>query len=225
VHCFGGTCIDGGADPEEMPGEVAWNYVGPGKGYYEKVQGFNFVGEGGGEWVKEDLAVPLGRQMRPQCRCFVALVAVAMGGGLGYLLWPYLSKAAWPSPPVRLSPEACAKEDASMTVELKHSCCKRYHLQCLIHDCDEGFSDWRREWSIPKKAWCCQQTLRGCPPPALVAPPGGPAPSHGPQPGRSSDPRFNCEIGFENFRAGWSLAKKQSCCASVGKGCPPQPGP
>jgi len=225
LHCFGGgSCVDcvGADDDGEAPGEVAWSYVGPGRGYYEKVQGFNYVGEGGGEWVKEDVPAPVGRQLRPQCRCLLALVAISIGGGLGYLLWPYIRNASWLALPVSHSPEACAKADPTMSIEMKHVCCTQYHLQCLLHDCDDGFTDWRREWSVSKKAWCCQHTLRGCPPPGLQAPPGGRNESHMPQP-EQFDTDFDCNVGYENFRSGWSIAKKAWCCHTFGKACPPAP--
>merc|ERR1711933_214317 len=38
-----------------------------------------------------------------------------------------------------------------------------------------------------------------------------------------ADP-YNCEDGFANWQAGWSVAKKEWCCRVHGKGCPNQGG-
>merc|ERR1712060_707235 len=35
---------------------------------------------------------------------------------------------------------------------------------------------------------------------------------------------YDCESGFANWMAGWSVAKKAWCCSNEGKGCPPAAG-
>ena len=47
---------------------------------------------------------------------------------------------------------------------------------------------------MAKKAWCCQSRGRGCPPAA-----GGCG---------TAAPPFDCDAGFANWQAGWSLDKK-----------------
>merc|ERR1711870_72672 len=39
----------------------------------------------------------------------------------------------------------------------------------------------------------------------------------------SSEP-YDCDAGFANWMAGWSVPKKAWCCANKGKGCPPAAG-
>merc|ERR1712024_258994 len=41
--------------------------------------------------------------------------------------------------------------------------------------------------------------------------------------GPPADP-YNCEDGFVNWQAGWSVPKKEWCCRIHGKGCPNQGG-
>merc|ERR1712050_761654 len=63
---------------------------------------------------------------------------------------------------------------------------------------------------------------RGCPP---TAPPLRPIlpPVQPTLPPRPADP-YNCNDGFANWVAGWSVAKKEWCCRVHGKGCPNQGG-
>merc|ERR1719343_77329 len=39
----------------------------------------------------------------------------------------------------------------------------------------------------------------------------------------SSEP-YDCQAGFANWMAGWSVAKKAWCCSNKGKGCPAAAG-
>merc|ERR1711994_1040178 len=57
------------------------------------------------------------------------------------------------------------------------------------------------------KEWCCRVHGKGCP-------------NQGGGCVTSSDP-YDCDDGFANWMAGWSVAKKAWCCANRGKGCPP----
>merc|ERR1712183_1216741 len=34
------------------------------------------------------------------------------------------------------------------------------------YNCADGFSNWQAGWSVAKKAWCCSNRGKGCPPPA-----------------------------------------------------------
>merc|ERR1719189_3374840 len=34
------------------------------------------------------------------------------------------------------------------------------------YDCDAGFANWMQGWSVAKKAWCCSNKGKGCPPAA-----------------------------------------------------------
>jgi len=96
-------------------------------------------------------------------------------------------------------------------------------------DCNAGALDWKNAWSKNKQEYCCREYSLGClleeeqsketeeetedsasrpRPPVQPAPQGGPV-----------DP-FNCAMGDQNIKAGWSMAKKKWCCANHHKGCP-----
>merc|ERR1712048_313665 len=76
----------------------------------------------------------------------------------------------------------------------------------LPFDCNAGYGHWQAGWSRAKKAWCCANQGKGCPP--------APTPIG-----------FNCYAGFSNWKAGWSASKKEWCCAKEHKGCPGQAVP
>jgi hypothetical protein len=72
-------------------------------------------------------------------------------------------------------------------------------------------------WGADKKAWCCRVHHIGCPtvaPPVVI--PVTPCMTAPPAP---ADP-YNCEDGFANWQAGWSVGKKAWCCKVHSKGCP-----
>lgn len=73
-------------------------------------------------------------------------------------------------------------------------------------------------WGADKKAWCCRVHHVGCPPtaPPVVVVPVTPCMTPPPAP---ADP-YNCEDGFANWQAGWSVGKKAWCCKVHSKGCP-----
>merc|ERR1711935_485824 len=60
-------------------------------------------------------------------------------------------------------------------------------------------------WCSAKKAWCCQHASKGCP----TA--GGCGTTRAP---------YDCNAGFSNWQAGWSVPKKAWCCQHASKGCP-----
>merc|ERR1712066_986214 len=71
-------------------------------------------------------------------------------------------------------------------------------------------------WDGPKQEWCCRVHGKGCPNQG-----GGCAPVSPIAP--IAEP-YDCEAGFANWMAGWSVAKKAWCCSNKGKGCPPAAG-
>jgi len=62
-------------------------------------------------------------------------------------------------------------------------------------------------WTMEKKAYCCLHYRNGC---DTQAPPPAPVP-------------FDCNAGWANWQAGWSVPKKIWCCQSAGRGCAPTP--
>mmetsp|Transcript_87572 Transcript_87572/g.187885 ORF Transcript_87572/g.187885 Transcript_87572/m.187885 type:complete len:431 (+) Transcript_87572:50-1342(+) len=70
----------------------------------------------------------------------------------------------------------------------------------LPFDCTAAIDHWATEWSIRKKAWCCQHTGNGCM-------------------STTTPCVWDCEAGFSNWHKGWSLEKKAWCCKFRGRGC------
>jgi len=82
------------------------------------------------------------------------------------------------------------------------------------------------QWGPDKKAWCCRVHHLGCatPAPPIVTPCVTPPPVVMPiAPPAPADP-YNCEEGFFNWQAGWSVGKKAWCCKVHHKGCPDSGG-
>jgi len=71
------------------------------------------------------------------------------------------------------------------------------------YNCADGFTNWKAEWSVAKKQWCCTTHGRGCGADAEV-----PA------------AQYDCNNGMPNWVKGWSEGKKQWCCAHGTKSCP-----
>jgi len=124
---------------------------------------------------------------------------------------------------------------ATWTPEKRAMCCQKYGNGCatpapppapvpvpvpvaMPYDCNAGFANWQAGWSVPKKAWCCAHTGRGCQTGggcATAAPmPVVPVPV----PVATSAP-YDCNAGFANWQAGWSVGKKAWCCQNTGRGC------
>jgi len=115
-----------------------------------------------------------------------------------------------------------------------------------FYDCDAGYANWQKGWSVSKKIWCCKHAGLACPPITTTAAPattrslpfdcmsGNPEAWPTPQTdwccealGRgcrrttsSSSPPFDCQAGYDNWQAGWSVPKKAWCCEKTGRGCP-----
>merc|ERR1712174_20779 len=76
-------------------------------------------------------------------------------------------------------------------------------------------------WQADKKEWCCRIHHVGCP---STAPPQQPIILPAPMPIAPPAKPYDCNAGFANWMAGWSVAKKAWCCSNEGKGCPPAAG-
>jgi len=80
------------------------------------------------------------------------------------------------------------------------------------YDCQTSFATCAQTWPMQQQSFCCRQG-RCCVSP-ITPPMAGPVGPTGPV-----DP-YNCADGQENWRAGWSIEKKQWCCDVHGEGCP-----
>jgi len=114
---------------------------------------------------------------------------------------------------------------ATWSPEKRAMCCQKYGNGCAtpapppapapVYDCNAGFANWQAGWSVPKKAWCCTHSGRGCQTGGGCETTMPPPP---PPPPMTSAP-YDCNAGFANWKAGWSVAKKAWCCTHTGRGC------
>lgn len=93
-------------------------------------------------------------------------------------------------------------------------CCMHHRIGCPTptttpckYDCNAGFSNWERGWSLGKKQFCCKTMGRGCPPSAPT----------------TSLP-FDCNSGYHGcyhcLIKNWSVGKLAWCCQHTNRGCP-----
>jgi len=125
----------------------------------------------------------------------------------------------------------------NLTVSKGQYCCEKWRKLCVTlsgqapgepsapsdargsFDCDAAYEVWEHAWSFMKKDWCCRHRDRGCAKEQLD--------EHGSQQSTLPDvPQppmpfpVNCSVGSQNWRRGWSEAKKEYCCEREHKGCP-----
>jgi len=169
-------------------------YVGPGRGEYTMDTVYNYVGYGGDFGVRRrNNYCCLGLAMLLPCLLLLMLLA--------YLLWDecdYGNKLTWPQ----------AKT---------WRCCQKGKVACPVvqtnapmdlgtvdpYNCGDGFANWKAEWSLDKKHWCCRVHGRGCG-----------------ADGEVPAAQYDCNSGLPNWVKGWSAGKKQWCCAHGTQSCP-----
>jgi hypothetical protein len=157
--------------------------MGGGRGSYNTVSQYNYVGPGSGAYEKEEVVTYSGWKLRPTCITLLLIgtvVALALFGTAwffgktGQIHFPTL-------PGFGRSPDAdlydCSEDyngcDSCMEKSWSHDklawCCKHAGRGCPTADdpvfnCDAGFTDWQRGWSDNKKEFCCKTASRGCHP-------------------------------------------------------------
>merc|ERR1712207_121450 len=105
---------------------------------------------------------------------------------------PPVTRPATPSGPV--DPFNCAVDpENTWAADKKEWCCRVHHRGCpptappvqpivpimpIVtpapqparpadpYNCADGFANWQAGWSVAKKAWCCSNEGKGCPPAA-----------------------------------------------------------
>jgi len=194
-------------------GEGNFEYVGSGRGNYERVQQLTYVGAGGGDYAREEVVTYSSYRCRTCCILFMILLILGGIAALVYLLLPQgTQRQEDESTQQATMPFDCHAGlwnwDRAWSVEKKHWCCDHENKGCstttsLPFDCAAGFSNWQDGWSVAKKHWCCTHVNRGCIIPTTVV----------------TKP-YECSVGLSNWEAGWSPGKKMWCCAKENLGCP-----
>jgi len=81
-------------------------------------------------------------------------------------------------------------------------------------DCAAEYKNRAIAWSPMKFAWCCQHKEKGC-----TTPPPTTARATSSRPPAGSSKAYDCDAGYVNWVAGWSLAKKDWCCKHRDRAC------
>mmetsp|Transcript_121029 Transcript_121029/g.314322 ORF Transcript_121029/g.314322 Transcript_121029/m.314322 type:complete len:540 (+) Transcript_121029:73-1692(+) len=203
-----GSC--GGAEAlcfqaEGSVSRTQWRFVGVGRGGYEQMQNYNYVGEGCGSYVAEEVSVPYGWRVRPVCMALLAVIVVAAVAV--FLMQP--AETTTTTAVTTVSPIDCSSS-VGLTEEKQSFCCRSRGLYCPTTQ-------------PPTPPPTPPPTAPPPPPPPPTPPTMPPTPPPTPPPMRPAALPFDCNAGFSNWAAGWSAPKKAWCCAHGGKGCAPPP--
>merc|ERR1712151_359744 len=97
----------------------------------------------------------------------------------------------------------------------KKHCCDKESKGCdEDFDCESGSENWWRSWSDMKIKHCCHEEGKDC-----GAPTEAPTVSPTSSPTTAPTEAFDCSIGYETWKGGWSEKKKKYCCDQESKGC------
>lgn len=109
-------------------------------------------------------------------------------------------------------------------------CCDTAEKGCelLRYDCEAGYDNWKFGWSNDKKDWCCLYRDKGCPTKEHNC--NFDTPEHwdldkqlyccsANAQGCDKLP-FDCNAGFESWKVGWAVEKKDWCCKHKDRACP-----
>lgn len=185
----GNPCMRGIDRCDEALGGGAaanWQQVGAGRGSYEVVETLVYVGEGKGNYSKEEvqpvkLAPPVKitwqRKLYMSILCSL-LFAGAISLTVSLILGP--KKQAFRPPkqagglprsdrrssatPEESKVAMCHQDSSKWSSEDRQFCCSQLGLGCPDLKCQSGRDDWQHAWSPGKKIWCCKHHHVGCGP-------------------------------------------------------------
>lgn len=222
AHCLG-NAVCGGKCPAADPGTdcfgdstqsfVRFQYQGEGKGGYEKVPQYTFVGQGKGSFQREVLDKPYGSQ--PHWCCLCCLMAMVLF--LGTYLWSlFVKDGELPSmTSLDIEDHNCEALVSALEAGSPHAfsedkdwCCKHRDLGCEAgaaepFNCERGYDDWHHLWQEKKKVYCCKMYARGCKAAEVTT---------------TTEP-FDCLAGLSEWQAAWSRTKQLYCCTNHHRGC------
>jgi len=189
--CAEGSCARSVAVPMGQ-----WQFVGEGRGGYERITQYSYVGEGHGNYTQELVSRPVSYKMRPVC-VLLLLSTLALVAWVISLPGPQTSTtlvqqmAALPGGEAGLDCE----QAGGATPEQIIRCCADQNKLCpqidqapapmaaaspraapsppvapMPFDCLAGLGNYQAGWSDAKKEWCCQNQGKGCEARAASAP-------------------------------------------------------
>jgi len=238
---LGEACIE----PANPTSNVHWNYVGSGRGGYEKLSTARALGQGEASPQQKSSVES------KFCMGFTMMLVLMTTAyfGVTKLGGPVVTKTMASSdvpataPPQRdpmllISSEAANAQSSVVQAEAEPvaivwTTLAPVQLQEFTYDCVEQDSSWddaRRSWCCAKFGVGCQESTSGppLPPPALgTVPPAVaqalPAVSAGASAAtkQATTLIYDCQVGLDTWKQTWSLAKMAWCCYQDGVGCPP----
>eukprot|EP00930_Biecheleria_cincta_P034752 TRINITY_DN23974_c0_g1_i1.p1 TRINITY_DN23974_c0_g1~~TRINITY_DN23974_c0_g1_i1.p1 ORF type:complete len:417 (-),score=54.06 TRINITY_DN23974_c0_g1_i1:165-1415(-) len=128
------ACMSVCFEPPVAETAEEWEYTGPNRGSYEKIETYQYVGPGRGSVEKVATTTYTGWRCRQAC---ILLSCLIMVGLIAFLVWLLL----------RQQP---AYEE------------RDYTFTSVPFDCDAGFSNWQHGWSEMKQNYCCSTAQKGC---------------------------------------------------------------
>lgn len=192
----------GVASPRLSPRDPRDNfsYVGSQNGNYQMVPSLTYVGQGQGEYQKEEIVTVriTGLNWRLILPVGLCLLVVSLAVLCGFVAHKRLAQEAEVNQTFDCVMDRSAWSDAQ-----RSWCCKHRGRGCVEnsqpYDCSAGYGNWKAGWSSSKKQWCCEYKQLGCDPRIQM--------------------KFDCSDGYANWEADWSEGKKIWCCDRFQRGC------
>jgi len=208
---------------------VVYKHVGQGKGAYERVDRFNYVGSESGDHRMEE----------PSGCCSACLIALCCLGCIGLAglaaytalsaskVIPGLPDLPWTKEAEELIFHTAQTADYNCTDGLKaweetwtlakkDFCCRSIGEGCPPdnhYDCKVDAENWHTHWSPGKKNFCCGYDHSGCEAPEEKQMVSGP----------KTD--YDCEKDLEDWQTKWTEGKMDFCCERYKFGCRQKPSP
>mmetsp|Transcript_60612 Transcript_60612/g.128369 ORF Transcript_60612/g.128369 Transcript_60612/m.128369 type:complete len:254 (-) Transcript_60612:7-768(-) len=204
-------CIE--ADPVT---KTTYRQVEEGRGQYEMVPQYNFVGSNEGDYAKvgierSQVSQALQRKIFASLGCaglllallgiwaLVSLLRPSQSPNLDYLSAPFSCGAAG------LQGQALQLQVESWSDAHRQWCCMNRNRGCqstteALYDCQASLGDWQAGWAESKKAWCCEHTGTGCP--------------------QTTTQAYDCS----GQDSDWSFGRRYWCCWNANRGCNDQTG-
>lgn len=121
--------------------EKNWVFVGEGKGGYNKVQGYNYVGNGQGAYDAEDMVETKGRRLKPACLVLAGAAIIGAAVWLANVTGPNEDDASLESSqstavraskaqPPTMTPEQHCRSDEVLPADWEEYCCRALQVRC-----------------------------------------------------------------------------------------------
>eukprot|EP00435_Cladocopium_sp_Y103_P035061 s982_g9.t1 len=184
------------------PDELAWRYVGEGKGHYMIVSDYHPV-EGRRDSALEVVAAPA--RLRPSVSLVCCFGVVSALFFIALVWWKASGALPGWRPASQLTFGGQRLDGASPCEAHRH------RRGCAEYNCFHGQATWQEDWTARKKAWCCLHSGVGC------AAKGSTSAATT----TTTSAAFDCraKAGFDG--AGWPASKKAWCCDHHHVACAP----